>query len=144
MCAWLTNTSPDDIVSLVTQLRRQELGDLPVSDDAIIGTSKLSQAPSKSSVSQDAAAEVALILRMESQLTAKEAAERLAMELKKELCLHSKAASPEIPAYSKESFRAYVGKLLKYTSPQMLLHLAHRIRNSITERPESAWPLRGG
>ena len=63
------------------------------------------------------------------------------MELKKEL-RHQSKAPPDIPAYSKEAFRTYVGKLLKYTSPPMLLHLAHRIRDGVVGRPAPAWPLR--
>lgn len=145
MCAWLANASPDDVVSFVMQLRRQELGGLPIAaDEPIVGTSIAPSTSKGISVGQDAVAEVALILRTESQLTAKEAAERLAVELKKEICLRSKTAQPDIPKYSKESFRVYVGKLLKHTSPQMLLHLAYRIRNSVIGRPKSAWPLRGG
>ena len=145
ICAWLANGSPDDIVALVMQLRREELGMLSVAgDEASVAPSRRApKAPKRSGGSEDAVAEIALVLRTESQLTAREAAERLATELKKEICLRSKSAvTPDIPAYSKESFRTYVGKLLKHTSPQMLLHLAHRIRDSVIERPASAWPLR--
>ena len=144
VCAWLANGSPDDIVALVMQLRRQELGMLLVAEEeASVAASKPSRPAKRSSVSQDAVAEVARILRTESHLSARQAAERLAMELKKELRLQS-TATPDIPAYSKESFHIYVGKLLKHTSPQMLLHLAHRIRDSAVDRPAPAWPLRSG
>lgn len=144
MCAWLSDGSPDDVVSFVMQLRRQELDMLPVMGDggAGLATSSPSRATKESSGGQDTAAEVALILRTESHLTARDAAERLATELKKEICLRTNAAPPDIPKYSKESFHTYVGKLLKLTSPQMLLHLAHRIRDSVIGRPSSAWPLR--
>lgn len=141
VCAWLANGSPDEIATLVMQLRRQELGVLLVAEEAGVATSKPSPPAKTSGVNQDAAAEIARILRTESHLSARQAAERLALELKKELCLQSNV-TPDIPAYSKESFRTYVGKLLKHTSPQMLLHLAHRIRDTVIDRPAPAWPLR--
>lgn len=141
VCAWLANGSPDQVVDLVMQLRRQELGTLLVGEEQPqITASRTSRQVTSDNVGQDAVTEVERILRTESRLSAREAAERLAMALEKELCLQSEA--PEIPAYSKESFRTYVGKLLRRTSPQMLLHLAHRIRDGAIDRPAPAWPLR--
>lgn len=145
VCAWLANGSPDDIVTLVMQLRRRELGvsitPAGAQEEAGDAASRQSPRVKGSGVGQDLAAEVARILRTESHLSAREAAERLAMELKRAL-RHQSKAPPDIPAYSRESFRTYVGKLLKYTSPSMLLHLAHRIRDGVVGRPVPAWPLR--
>lgn len=146
VCAWLAEGSPDDIVALVTQLRRQDLGvslKTEKAEEAAGGATSSPPVVKRTGVGQDAAEEVARILRTESHLSAREAAERLAMELMEELC-HQAKAPPDIPAYSKESFHAYVGKLLKYTSPSMLLHLAHRIRDGVVGRPAPAWPLRSG
>lgn len=150
VCAWLANGSPDEVVALVMQLRRQELStlldveehaSLDVEEHANSVASGSSRQAKSDNVSQDAVAEVARILRTESHLSVREAAERLAVELERELCLQSEPA-PGIPTYSKESFQRYVGKLLKHTSPQILLHLAHRIRDSAINRPPLAWPLR--
>lgn len=147
VCAWLANGSPNDIIALVMQLRRQDLGVSLTAEGAEEEADSDASGPSplvkRSGVGQDATEEVARILRTESHLSAREAAERLAMELKKEL-RHQSKAPPDIPAYSKESFRTYVRKLLKYTSPSMLLHLAHRIRDGVVGRPAPAWPLRSG
>lgn len=146
VCAWLANGSVDDIVALVMQLRRQELGVSLVAEEAEesgVAPSGPPRPAKMSGIGQDAAVEVARILRTESRLSAREAAERLAAELENEL-RHQSQVPPDIPAYSKESFRAYVGKLLKHTTPRMLLHLAHRIRDRVVDRPALAWPLRSG
>ena len=144
MCAWLANDTPDDIVASVMQLRRQELALGPVADgEASATASRPSSRTTKADICSNTAAEIAFILRTESHLTVRQAAERLAAELEREMRVRSEGgATGDIPAYSKESFRAYIAKLLKHTSPQMLLHLAHRIRDSIVERRTSAWPLR--
>lgn len=146
MCAWLADDAPDNIVDLVLQLRRQKLATWPaVEDEVNVTASRPSRRTTKEDVGRDTTAEIAFILRTESHLTAREAAERLAAELEKEVCLGSeRGVAPDIPTYSKESFRAYVAKLLKHTSPQMLLHLAHRVRDSVVARRASAWPLRTG
>ena len=141
MCAWLANDAPDDIVASVMQLRRQELALGPVAEgDARATASRPSSRTAKADICSNTAAEIAFILRTESHLTVRQAAERLAAELERERA--DEGAVGEIPAYSKESFQAYIAKLLKHTSPQMLLHLAHRIRDSVVERRISAWPLR--
>ena len=143
MCVWLANDAPDDIVASVMQLRRQELTLWPVAEGEARAAASRGR-PANADADYDVAAEIVFILRTESHLTAREAAERLAAELESEMRLGSEGddVTCNIPAYSKESFRAYVGKLLKHTSPQMLLHLAHRIRDSVVERQTSAWPLR--
>lgn len=151
VCAWLATGSPDDIVALVMQLRRQELGVSLVAEEvgeAGVAPYRQPRPAKRCGVGQDVATEIARILRTESHLSAREAAERLAMELKEELygeqAYGQSTVIPDIPVYSKESFRTYVGRLLKRTSPQMLLHLAHRIRDTVVDRPAPAWPLRGG
>lgn len=141
VCAWLANGSPDEIAALVMRLRRQNML-FVAEEEANVAPSVREGSAKMSGVGRDVTAEIAYVLRTESQLSAREAAEQLAMELKKELFLESKAT--DIPAYSKEAFGTYVGKLLKRTSPQMLLHLAHRIRDNVIERPTLAWPLQKG
>ena len=149
VCAWLAS-SPDDIVALVKQLRRQEISVRLAAEEAeenvrVVPSRRSSPASpaERSGVAERAVAEIVRILRTESRLSAREAATRLALELRKELRRQSTAA-PDIPAYSKEDFRTYVRKLLKHTTPQMLLHLAHRIRDRVVGRPAPAWPLRRG
>lgn len=144
MCVWLADENQDDIVALVTSLRREELVEwLDVT--TVVAPVTTGAGSNKADSLGDLTAELALVLRTESHLTAREAATRLAAELEKERSRGSDVdVAPGIPAYSKESFRVYVGKLLKHTSPQMLLHLAHRIKDSIVDRQMSAWPLRGG
>lgn len=146
MCAWLSEDTPDDVVAIVMQLRHQELETLPTAEDE---KSFEAQIPSdritKRDMGNDTTAEIAFILRTESHLTAREAAIRLAKELEEEMLRFAdlqKGVVPKIPSYSRESFNVYVGRLLKHTSPQMLLHLAHRIRDSVVGRRASAWPLR--
>ena len=144
LCAWLANDAPDDIVASVMQLRRQELALGPVAEgEGNATTFRTSSRTTKADICGNTTAEIAFVLRTESHLTVRQAAERLAAELKRETRIRSDEDG-EIPTYSKESFQAYIAKLLKHTSPQMLLHLAHRIRDSIVERPTSAWPLRTG
>ena len=142
VCAWLASGSPDEIVALVMQLRRQELSTPLVVEGADVAASEPTRSAGKS-LKQDTVAEISRVLRTDSRLSAREAAERLAVELEKELRLQSRSA-PDIPRYSKESFDTYVGKLLNRTSPQILLHLAHRIRDSAIGRPVPVWPLRSG
>ena len=143
MCAWLATDAPDDIVASVMQLRRQELALGPVAaGEASATASRPSNRTTKADICSNTTEEIAFVLRKESRLTVRQAAERLAAELERENA--EVDAVGEIPAYSKESFQAYIAKLLKHTSPQMLLHLAHRIRDSIVERQTSAWPLRTG
>ena len=137
--AWLANDAPDDIVASVMQLRRQELAPVPV---ATAKASSPSNRTTKTDICSNTTEEIAFVLRTEARLTVRQAAERLAAELARGKA--EEGAIGEIPAYSKESFQAYIAKLLKHTSPQMLLHLAHRIRDSIVERQTSAWPLRTG
>ena len=146
MCAWLANGAPDDIVASVMQLRRQELPLGPVAAGEASATApRPSSRTTKADICSNTTEEIAFVLVTESHLTVRQAAERLAAELEKEMRDRSEGrATGNIPAYSKESFRAYIAKLLKHTSPQMLLHLAHRIRDSIVDRQTSAWPLRTG
>ena len=144
MCAWLANDAPDDIVASVMRLRRQELTlSTAAESEADTTVPSASNRTRRHDVRRDAAAEIAFILRIECRLTAREAAERLAAELAKEMRLGSVAVA-DVPVYSKESFRTYVAKLLEHASPQMLLHLAHRIRDGAVKRRASAWPLRAG
>ena len=144
LCAWLANDEPDDIVAAVMRLRRQELT-LPTATEfeADATAPNASNRTGSHDVRSAVAAEIASILRSECRLTAREAAERLAAELAKEMGLGSVAVA-DVPVYSKESFRTYVAKLLEHASPQMLLHLAHRIRDGVVKRRASAWPLRAG
>lgn len=144
MCVWLAGEDRDDIVALVMRLRREDIA--PVAIDAVsAAASDHSVVSKKVDALGDIAAEIALVLRTESHLTAREAATRLAAELEKERHLGSDVGiTADVPTYSKESFRVYVGKLLKHSPPRVLLHLAHRIRDSIVDRQQSAWPLRGG
>ena len=143
MCVWLAGENQDDIVAVVTSLRREELVEW-LDAATVVAPATTNAGSSKADSLGDLTAELALVLRTESHLTAREAATRLAAELEKERRRGPDVdVAPGIPVYSKESFRAYVGKLLKHTSPQMLLHLAHRIRDSIVDRQMSAWPLRG-
>ena len=144
MCVWLARENKDDIVTLVMSLRREELIEW-LDATAVAAPVTTAAGSNKADSLGDLVAELALVLRTESHLTAREAATRLAAELEKERSRGPDVdVAPGIPAYSKESFRVYVGKLLKHTSPQMLLHLAHRIKGSIVDRQISAWPLRGG
>ena len=144
LCAWLANGAPDDVVASVMRLRRQELT-LPTAaeSEADATAPNASSRTRRHDVRSAAAAEIASILRTECRLTAREAAERLAAELAKEMRRGSVAVA-DVPVYSKESFRTYVAKLLEHASPQMLLHLAHRIRDGAVKRRASAWPLRAG
>lgn len=143
MCVWLAGEDRDDIVALVMRLRREDIA--PVAIDTVSAATDRSVVSKKVDALGDIAAEIALVLRTESHLTAREAATRLAAELEKERRLGSDVGiTANVPAYSKESFRVYVGKLLKHASPRVLLHLAHRIRDSIVDRQQAAWPLRGG
>lgn len=146
MCAWLSEDTPDDIVALVMQLRRQELEALPTAEEEVSIEEPIPSArTTKRGVDSDTAAEIASILRTESHLTVREAAERLAKELEEEMLRFGYLEGgvvPNIPSYTRESFHSYVCRLLKHTSPQTLLHLAHRIRDSVVERRTSAWPLR--
>ena len=144
MCAWLANDAPDDIVASVMRLRRQELTlSTAVESEADATSPNASNRTRRHDVRSDAAAEIAFILRTECRLTVREAAERLAAELAKEMRRGSVAVA-DVPVYSKESFHTYVAKLLEHASPQMLLHLAHRIRDGAVKRRASAWPLRAG
>ena len=144
LCAWLANDAPDDIVASVMRLRRQELTlSTAAESEADTTVPSASNRTRRHDVRRDATAEIAFILRIECRLTAREAAERLAAELAKEMRLGSVAVA-DVPVYSKESFRTYVAKLLQHASPQMLLHLAHRIRDGAVKRRASAWPLRAG
>ena len=149
LCTWLANDASDDIVASVMRLRRQELTlSTAAESEADTTVPSASNRTRRHDVRRDATAEIASIeitsiLRIECRLTAREAAERLAAELAKEMRLGSVAAA-DVPVYSKESFRTYVAKLLQHASPQMLLHLAHRIRDGAVKRRTSAWPLRAG
>ena len=145
LCTWLANDASDDIVASVMRLRRQELTlSTAAESEADATVSNASNRARRHDVhSAAAAAEIESILRTECRLTAREAAQRLAAELAKEMRIGSVVVA-DVPVYSKESFRTYVAKLLQHASPQMLLHLAHRIRDGAVKRRASAWPLRAG
>ena len=144
LCAWLANDAPDDIVASVMRLRRQELTlSTAVESEADATSPNVSNRTRRHDARSAAAAEIASILRTECRLTVREAAERLAAELAKEMRRGSVAVA-DVPVYSKESFRTYVAKLLEHASPQMLLHLAYRIRDGVVKRRAPAWPLRAG
>ena len=144
LCAWLANDAPDDIVASVMRLRRQDLTlSTAVESEADATSPNVSSRTRRHDARSAAAAEIASILRTECRLTVREAAERLAAELAKEMRRGSVAVA-DVPVYSKESFRTYVTKLLEHASPQMLLHLAHRIRDGTVKRRAPAWPLRAG
>ena len=143
LCAWLANGTPDDVVASVMRLRRQELTLSIAAESEAAAAPNASGRTRRHDVRSAAAAEIASILRTECRLTVREAAERLAAELTKELRRGSVAVA-DVPVYSKESFRTYVAKLLEHASPQMLLHLAHRIRDGVVKRRAPAWPLRAG
>ena len=140
MCVWLAGEDQEDIVAVVMKLRREELAPVVTGTGGVVAPNRATGSKKADSLG-NFAAEVAYVLRTEAHLSAREAAARLAEEL--EVLVSDAGTATSIPTYSKESFRVYVGKLLKHTSPQMLLHVAHRIRDGIVDRQGSAWPLRG-
>lgn len=143
LCSWLAMDAADDIISSVLELRKRELH-VTASRQQVPGVSgERVRRVGKRKVGNDVADEIALVLRKEASLSARAAAECLAHELETELRASSPTTSdiPNIPVYSKESFRTYLSKLLRLTSGRMLLHLAHRIRDRVAPRPAMAWPL---
>lgn len=143
LCRWLATDAVDDVVGSVLELRKRELF-VTASGEHVSDTSgEGARRAYKRKIGNDVADEIALILRKEANLSARAAAECLAHELETELRASSPGTPdiPNIPVYSKESFRTYLSKLLRLTSPRMLLHLAHRIRDRVAPRPAMAWPL---
>lgn len=143
LCSWLATDVADDIVGSVLELRKRELSVTASGEHVSVTSGEGARRVYKGKVGNDVADEIALVLRKEASLSARAAAECLAHELETELRASSPTTSdiPDIPVYSKESFRTYLSKLLRLTSARMLLHLAHRIRDRVAPRPAMAWPL---
>lgn len=142
LCSWLATDAADDIVVSVLELRKRKLHATALGEQVSGMPGKGSRRVSKDGSNNDVADEIDLILRKEAKLSVRAAAEYLAHEVEKKLRTSPTTSDvPNIPVYSKESFRAYLSKLLRLTSPRMLLHLAHRVRDRVAPRPEMAWPL---
>lgn len=143
LCSWLATDAADDVVVSVLELRKRELHMVALGEHVPGMSGEGARRAYTGKSGNDVADEIDLILRKEAKLSARAAAKHLAQEVEKELRTSSPPASeiPNIPVYSKEAFKTYLSKLLRLTSPRMLLHLAHRIRDRVAPRPAMAWPL---
>ena len=141
ICAWLKSRSPDEVVRVVSRLRQQDIEDLLGARDE----QAAHRNSTRSGNTPDVRLEIERILRREAKLTARAAATILAEEVAKTLKTTPSIshADRRVPTYGKESFQAYLTKLLRVASPQLLLHVAHRVRSEIVHGPATAWPLKG-
>ena len=143
LCEWFNSHPASEVIELVVSLRNQDVRGGPGDDGAVEGGTDQVRAghPSRDN---EVKREVVRLLRSEAGLSARLAVTLLNEEVRKELMSRSNldsAAEVRIPAYRKESFHAFLTKLLRVVPPRLLLHLAHRIRNQVVQEGTSAWPL---
>ena len=143
LCEWFKNHPANEIIELVVSLRNQDLLADPGDDSAVEGGAEQvrSAYPGRDN---EVKREVIRLLRSEARLSARLAVTLLREEVGKELISRSNleaGGEVRVPAYGKESFDAFLTKLLRVVPPRLLLHLAYRIRNQLVHEGTSAWPL---
>ena len=145
LCEWFKDHPANEIVELVVNLRNQNLRAALGAEGAVEGRTEQVRS-AYSDRDNDVKRQVIRLLRSEARLSARVAATLLSEEVRKELASRSELETGDevrIPTYRKESFDAFLTKLLRIIPPRLLLHLSYRIRNQVVHEGTSAWPLHG-